>query len=78
MKRKARAHVPSPFERNHLWKIINRSQPPLKLWNRHISCAAHHTLSSFSFFMVVTILSKYLTGIGITIALVASSSVCFR
>lgn len=43
---------------------------PAKLWNKqYILVLLISTLSSFSFFMVVTILSKYLTGIGITISL---------
>ncbi len=52
---------------------MENNQPvstPAKLWNRqYILVLLISTLSSFSFFMVVTILSKYLTGIGITIAL---------
>jgi len=43
---------------------------PAKLWNKqYILVLLISTLGSFSFFMVVTILSKYLTGIGITISL---------
>ena len=41
-----------------------------KLWNKqYILVLIISTLSSFSFYMVVTILSKYLTGIGLSIAL---------
>jgi MFS family permease len=41
-----------------------------KLWNRsYILVILISTMSSFSFFMVATILSKYLVGIGITITL---------
>ena len=46
------------------------SQEPTKLWNSsYILVLVISTLSSFSFFMVATILSKYLVGIGTTIAL---------
>lgn len=51
-------------------ETIQTPAAPAKLWNRqYILVLIISTLSSFSFFMVVTILSKYLTGIGITIAL---------
>lgn len=49
---------------------IQTPSSPAKLWNKsYILVLIISTLSSFSFYMVVTILSKYLTGIGITIAL---------
>ena len=51
-------------------ETIQPVSTPAKLWNKqYILVLLIATLSSFSFFMVVTILSKYLTGIGITIAL---------
>ena len=51
-------------------ETIQTTPAPAKLWNRqYILVLIISTLSAFSFFMVVTILSKYLTGIGITIAL---------
>jgi len=43
---------------------------PIKLWNMsYISILTINTLNAFSFFMIVTILSKYLIGIGATISL---------
>ena len=51
-------------------ETIQSTSSPAKLWNKqYILVLLISTLSSFSFFMVVTILSKYLTGIGISIAL---------
>ena len=48
----------------------NTLSEPTKLWNKsYILVLVISTLSSFSFFMVATILSKYLVGIGTTIAL---------
>lgn len=50
-------------------QTITQSEPT-KLWNKsYILVLIISTLSSFSFFMVATILSKYLVGIGTTIAL---------
>ena len=51
-------------------ETLQSPNTPGKLWNKqYILVLLISTLSSFSFFMVVTILSKYLTGIGITITL---------
>lgn len=48
----------------------NTLSEPTKLWNKsYILVLVISTLSSFSFYMVATILSKYLVGIGTTIAL---------
>jgi len=48
----------------------NTLSEPTKLWNKsYILVLVISTLSSFSFFMVATILSKYLVGIGTTIVL---------
>lgn len=51
-------------------ETIQPVSSPAKLWNKqYILVLLISTLSSFSFFMVATILSKYLVGIGTTIAL---------
>jgi len=48
----------------------NTLPEPTKLWNKsYILVLVISTLSSFSFYMVATILSKYLVGIGTTIVL---------
>ena len=48
----------------------NTLSGPTKLWNKsYILVLLISTMSAFSFFMVVTILSKYLVGIGTTISL---------
>jgi predicted MFS family arabinose efflux permease len=57
-----------------------------KLWNKHyILVLLINTLNAFSFFMVITILSKYLVNIGTTITmagfivgLFSITSLCFR
>ena len=50
-----------------------------KLWNRsYILVIMISTMSAFSFYMVATILSKYLVGIGSTLTLAGSSSACFH
>ena len=47
----------------------NMTTEPTKLWNRqYILVLLLNTLNAFSFYMVVTILSKYLVSIGISIA----------
>jgi len=47
-----------------------KPNPVQKLWNRHyIFVAVINTLNAFSFYMVATILSKYLVGIGTSISL---------
>lgn len=49
---------------------LNAPAAPVKLWNRsYVLVLIISTMSGFSFFMVATILSKYLVGIGTTIAL---------
>ena len=48
----------------------NTLSEPSSLWNRsYILVILISTMSAFSFYMVATIMSKYLVGIGITIAL---------
>ena len=47
----------------------NMTTEPTKLWNRqYILVLLLNTLNAFSFYMVVTILSKYLVSIVISIA----------
>jgi MFS family permease len=61
--------VPSFFEEPFMNNPNTQSGSP-KLWNRsYIFVILISTMSSFSFFMVATILSEYLVGIGTTIAL---------